>query len=574
MFRLKTIPVLLLAVCLWVPAAQLRAATAAVAMPDKYSAAASREILEAGGNAVDAAITAAFVLAVTFPEAGNIGGGGFLVTHMNGAPAFLDFREKAPGAADRDMYLDEGGNVVQRRSLVGGLAVGVPGTVRGMQEAHARYGSLPWQQLLEPATRLAREGFVVHTKLAGMKADALEHFGPDTNFRAYFEGMDQGVMFKQPELAATLQRLASDPDDFYTGRIARQIVAQMERSGGLITAADLAAYTAPWREPIVAPWRGHEVVSSAPPSSGGIALVQLLAMHDAMSGLFNNVPHNSARYIHLLAEIEKRAFADRAEYLGDPDFGTVPVGELLDPDYLRRRAAETNPEGISRDVRPGLGARDPGRDELVMGRESAQTTHFSVLDGDGNAASLTYTQNWEFGSGLVVQGTGMLLNNQMNDFSAKPGVPNKFGVVGKDMNAIKPGKRMLSSMSPTILLRDGRVVAVVGTPGGSTIFTSVMQALLNFLDFDMTAQEAVSATRFHHQLPATFVIRHDRGREIDPAVMKRLVAMDYTVQPNSWGPLGDVMLIVVDEAGRIDAAADSRGRGLAEVFEVPDKPAP
>lgn len=572
MLRLKPTPLLLLVLCLYLPSVQLQAGTAAVAMPDKYAAAASREILEAGGNAVDAAITAAFTLAVTFPEAGNIGGGGFLVAHMDGEPVFLDFREKAPLAAHRDMYLDDAGEVVSRRSLVGGLAVGVPGTVRGMQAAHQRYGSLPWPRLLAPAIRLAAEGFTVHESLAGMKAEALDHFGPETNFRDYFAKMDPGVVFKQPELAVTLERIADDPEDFYRGRIARQIVAQMQRSGGLITARDLDEYTAVWRAPLLAEWRGHEVVSSAPPSSGGIALVQLLGMHDAAAGLFNGVPHNSARYIHLLAELEKRAFADRAEYLGDPDFAPVPVEALLDPDYIRRRAAEVNPEAVSRDVRPGLESREESDREPAIAHESAQTTHFSILDGDGNAASLTYTQNWEFGSGVVVEGAGFLLNNQMDDFSAKPGVPNAFGVIGRDMNAIAPAKRMLSSMSPTLLLRDDRVAAVVGTPGGSTIFTSVLQSLLNVLDFGMTAQQAVAATRFHHQLPETFVIRYDRGRDIDPGVRQRLVAMGYTVQPNWWGALGDVQIITVNADGAVDAASDPRGRGRAEVFEVAEQP--
>lgn len=570
MFRRQNFPALLCLVCLWLPAGDSQAGNAAVAMPDPYAAAASREILEAGGNAVDAAITAAFTLAVTYPEAGNIGGGGFLVTHMDGEPAFLDFREKAPLAADRDMYLDADGEVVQRRSLVGALAVGVPGTVRGMQAAHERYGSLPWPRLLEPAIRLARDGFVVHESLARMKQDAVAHFGIDANFAAFFADMNAGATFRQPQLAATLARIAADPEDFYRGRIAGQIVEQMQRSGGLVTRRDLAEYSAAWREPLLADWRGHRVVSAAPPSSGGIALVQLLAMHDAAAPLFRDVPHNSARYIHLLAELEKRAFADRAEYLGDPDFSPVPVEALLDPEYLRRRAAEVNPEAVSRDVRPGLEAAEEDPRAPVIAWESNQTTHFSILDGDGNAASLTYTQNWEFGSGVVVAGAGFLLNNQMNDFSAKPGVPNAFGVVGKDMNAIEPGKRMLSSMSPTVLLRGNRVVAVLGTPGGSTIFTSVLQTLLNVLDFGMTAQDAVTATRFHHQLPQTFVIRHDPGREIDPKVAQRLLAMDYTVQPNAWGALGDMQLVTVDAAGNVDAAADPRGRGRAEVFPVPE----
>jgi len=565
-------PSFLLTLCLLGLAPSLHAGTAAIAMPDRYAAAASREVLEDGGNAVDAAITAAFVLAVTFPEAGNIGGGGFMVAQMDGKSAFLDFREKAPLAASRNMYLDANGEVVHRRSLVGGKAIGVPGTVRGMQKAHQRYARLPWRRLLAPAIRLAEEGFVVHPSLAAMKDSAIEHFGSDTNFADYFAGMEAGTTFKQPELAATLRRIATDPGDFYRGQIARQIVAQMARSGGIITPRDLAEYTAPWRKPLLASWRGHEVVVAPPPSSGGIALMQLLGMHDAASELFNGVDHNSATYIHLLAELEKRAFADRAEYLGDPDFAPVPVAALMDQAYLRRRAEGINEEAISENVMPGLGEQD--KQAASSPYESVQTTHFSILDGEGNAVALTYTQNWEFGSGVVVEGAGFLLNNQMNDFSAKPGVPNAFGVVGRDMNAIGPGKRMLSSMSPTVLLRDGKVVTVVGTPGGSTIFTSVLQVLLNVLDFGMTAEDAVSATRFHHQLPAARLIRHDPGRDIAPQVAARLASMGYRLEPNSWGPLGDVMLITVDPGGRVDAAADPRGRGAAQVFSPAAKAAP
>ena len=542
------------------------AGQAAVAMPDRYGAAASREILEAGGNAMDAAIAAAFALAVTFPEAGNIGGGGFLVAVMNGEPVFLDFREKAPLGAHRDMYLDAEGNFVERRSLVGGLAVGVPGTVRGMEEAHKRFGSLPWKQLLEPAIRFASEGFEVHPKLGRMKDDAVEFFGDDNNFARHFSGMSTGTVFKQPLLARTLRRIAADPDDFYTGLIAQQIISQMGASGGLITAADLAQYTALWRDPLLVPWRGHQLVATPPPSSGGIALAQLLTMRDAANQQFAGVEHNSARYVHLLAEIEKRVFADRGDYLGDPDYGDVPVAELTDPEYLRRRAASINAEGISPDVMPGL--EKQGEASLPLAAESVDTTHFSIMDAAGNGVALTYTQNWEFGSGVVVEGAGFLLNNQMDDFSAKVGVPNRFGVIGKDMNAIEPGKRMLSSMSPSVLMRDDRIVAVVGTPGGSTIFTSVYQVLLNLVDFDMEAEEAVAATRFHHQLPAAYKIRYDKGRELDPRMKQSLEDMGYTVEPNWWGPLGDIQLVRVNERGQLEAASDPRSRGLAEVFEV------
>lgn len=531
--------------------------TGAVAMPDRYGVEASVEILKAGGNAIDAAVAASFALAVTYPIAGNIGGGGFLVAHVNGENVFLDFREKAPAAAHRDMYLDEDGEFVQRRSIVGGLAVGVPGTVKGMQVAHERFGVLPWAHVVQPAIRLAREGFVVHPKLAAARDETVEFFAGEVNFARYFAGMNAGSRFKQPELAATFERIARDADDFYTGEIANKIVAQMGRSGGLITAQDLADYTALWREPLMAPWRGHQVLSTPPPSSGGIALTQLLTIRDAASRNFRGVAHNSAKYIHLLSEIEKRVFADRGDYLGDPDFGDVPVAELTDPDYLRKRALELDVEGISAaaEVKPGL--------------ESPDTTHFSIMDGDGNAVSLTYTLNWEFGSGVVAEGTGVILNDEMDDFSAKPGVPNKFGVVGGDMNAIEGGKRMLSSMSPTILLRDGKPVVVVGTPGGSTIFTSVFQVILNLMDYGMSADEAVAATRFHHQLPAARLIRFDGDRTIDSDLRERLERYGYEVQANSWGTLGNVMLIVRNSDGELEAAADNRRWGRDALVELP-----
>ncbi|MEH6609630.1 MAG: gamma-glutamyltransferase [Halioglobus sp.] len=528
------------------------AADAALAMPDQFSADTVEEILLSGGNAVDAAIAAAFSLAVTFPEAGNIGAGGFMMSYMDGEAAFLDFRERAPGAASRDMYLNESGEVVANSTIIGGRSSGVPGTVRGMQAAHQRYGSLPWKRLLQPAIALAEQGFIVHPALAGIIDEAVEYFGEQTNFKRYFGDAGVGQRFVQEELAQTLRRIAADPEDFYQGTIARQIVAQMERNGGIITLKDLSAYQAIWREPLRAPWREYEVLGAPPPSSGGFALVQLLLMRDFAQPLFNDSSHNSARYIHLLAELEKRVFADRAEYLGDPDFVTVPMGKLLAPAYLQARVEAIDPTAISKSesVKPGL--------------ESNQTTHFSILDKQGNAVALTYTLNWEFGSGVVVEDAGFLLNNQMDDFSALPGVANKFGVIGGDFNAIAPSKRMLSSMSPTILLRDDKASLIIGTPGGSTIFTSVFQVILNLYDFEMPLQAAVAATRFHHQLPAATVLRHDQ-RQIPPQTKADLEKMGYVVQPNSWGNLGDIQAIQ-RHSGEIFAVADPRGRGVAKLL--------
>lgn len=525
---------------------------AAIAMPDRYSAEVTGEVLQSGGNAVDAAVAAAFVLAVTYPEAGNIGGGGFATLWIDGDAQFLDFRERAPAAATANMYLDKAGNFLQRQALVGARATGVPGTVHGLATLHRRHGSLPWSDLLQPAISLAHNGFVVHEDLAGYAVESAAYFGKDTNFEAHFAGLTPGAVFRQPMLAKTLARLAEDPNDFYLGETAGLLLAQMRRAGGIISARDLAAYRSTWREPLIGRWRDLTVVSAPPPSSGGVALLQLLTMRDARDELFSGEAHNSPRYLHLLAEAEKRVFADRARYLGDPDFVSVPTEALLRGDYLARRAQEIEPERISAapDVLPGL--------------ESSDTTHFSILDHAGNAVSMTYTLNWEFGCGVVVEGAGFVLNNEMDDFAAKAGVPNKFGVIGSDANAIAPGKRMLSSMTPTLGLRNGRVAFVAGTPGGSTIFTSVFQTLLNVYDFGMSAKDAVSVQRFHHQLPASTLLRHDPW-PVPRDTVSALEAMGYEVQPNSWGAIGDVQLILRTVNG-LQAAADPRGRGVARTL--------
>ncbi|MFT5711442.1 MAG: gamma-glutamyltranspeptidase/glutathione hydrolase [Halioglobus sp.] len=544
---------LLLALSLILPSTLAHAeGTAAVAMPEKHAAQATQRILRSGGNAVDAAITAAFVLAVTLPEAGNIGGGGFMVSHVNGEDAFLDFRERAPGKAHRDMYLDEGGNFVQAQSLIGGRASGIPGTVRGMLSAHQRYGTLPWATLLQPAIDLARDGFIVGPSLAEYAAEKVIEVAGETNFATYFSAMRDGENFKQDELAATLARIAKQPEEFYTGQTARQITAQMARSGGLISRQDLADYKAVWRTPLREQWRDYTIVTAAPPSSGGIALIQLLKMHDYAGVYFQDVRHNSAQYIHLLAEIEKRAFADRAAYLGDPDFVSVPTEKLLDERYLKQRAGEINPLAMS------------ATSTVAAGLESSDTAHFSIVDKHGNAVAITYTLNWEFGSGVVVEGAGFVLNNQMDDFSAKVGVKNKFGVIGNTLNAIAPHKRMLSSMTPTILLKKGEPALIIGTSGGSTIFTSVMQVILNLYDYAMPLQTAVDATRFHHQLPDALLIRHDQ-REISEQTQSKLRKIGYAVEANSWGNLGNIQAIKIDQ-GKIEAASDIRGRGEARLI--------
>ncbi len=526
---------------------------AAVAMPDTFAAQAANEILDAGGNAVDAAVAAGFSLAVTLPEAGNIGGGGFMLIWMDGEASFVDYREKAPYAADRDMFLDSDGNVIEGLSQTGHLSVGVPGTPAGLWEAHQRFGKLPWADVVEPSIRLARDGFEVPVNLGNNISYGLQRFADKTNFADYFATAMAGEVFQQPELAATLERIAAEgPPGFYAGETADLFVAEMQRGGGLITHEDLLAYEALWREPLRTTWRQYDLLTAPPPSSGGFAVIQLLKIKDLLAHEFEGLDHNSPQYVHLVAEIEKRVFADRAEYLGDSDFVDVPIDELLTDEYLAMRAAEININEISDlgDVRPGL--------------ESMDTTHYSIVDHDGNAVSNTYTLNLGFGSGVIVEGAGFLLNDEMDDFSVKPGVPNAFGVVGSTANAIEPGKRMLSSMTPTILLEDGEIELVVGTPGGSTIFTSVFQTIVNIYDFGMTPLEAVGASRFHHQLLPPDEITYSPNVPLPDETISGLTDMGYRPVPHGY-PFGDVQAIRRTEESW-SAGSDPRKRGESRVI--------
>jgi gamma-glutamyltranspeptidase / glutathione hydrolase len=535
------------------PAAETDERTAAVAIPDKYGAQVAEDVLRAGGNAVDAAVAVGFSMAVTFIDAGNIGGGGFMMIYMDGEPAFLDYRETAPLAAHRDMYLDEHGEVIENASLIGAQAAGVPGTVAGLWDAHQRYGSLPWKDLVMPAVALAEDGFLPAQALVHDIHSTKDWFGDATDFYDHFGSISTEQPFRQPELGETLRRIAElGPEDFYRGETARLIVAQMARSRGLITAEDLDRYRAIWREPLRTDWRNFEILAAPPPSSGGFALVQLLKMKDFLAGYFEGVTQNSPQYIHLVAEMEKRVFADRAEYLGDPDYIDNPIERLIADDYIAQRAREVNPDEISQldAVQPGL--------------ESPDTTHYSIVDQWGNAVSNTYTLNWEYGCGVVVEGAGFLLNNEMDDFSVKPGVPNVFGVVGGSANEIQPGKRMLSSMSPTILLQDGEVAMVVGTPGGSTIFTSVFQTIVNVLDYGMSPYEAVSATRFHHQLLPPDLITYSVTRPLPESTISLLGELGYRAEPHPW-EFGDVQ-IVLRKDGSWAPASDPRDRGDSRVI--------
>ncbi len=528
--------------------------SAAVAMPDKFAADIAAQVLRDGGNAIDASVAGAFTLAVTYPEAGNIGGGGFMVIYMNGEPLFLDYREMAPAAASKDMYLDENGDVIKDLSLIGHRAAGVPGTVAGLWAAHERFGLLPWKALLQPAIGLAKDGFMVDPVLAERAADSIRLYAERTNFDDYFGNLHGGQVFKQPQLAATLERIANNGvNGFYYGETADLITAEMLRGKGLITKKDLENYKPVWRAPLIADWRQEQIIASPPPSSGGFAVIQLLKMKDDLADQFADVAHNSIQYIHLIAEIEKRVYADRAEYLGDPDYNDFDVKRLIDDGYLKARATEVDPRKIS-----PLAAARPGL-------ESHQTTHFSVVDFAGNAVANTYTINDWFGSRTVVDGAGFLLNDQMDDFSVKPGVPNMYGVVGYTANEIQPGKRMLSSMSPTILVRDGQVDMVLGAEGGSTIITSVFQTIVNVRDFHMSTKDAVEQSFFHHQLSPVDLITYSPTRPLPADVIAAGSKRGYRIVPNDW-EFGDIQLITRDDQG-LHAASDSRGRGQSIVLK-------
>ncbi|MCQ8888967.1 gamma-glutamyltransferase [Pseudoalteromonas carrageenovora] len=543
--------VFILQLCVFGAAAE-QVTQSAVAMPDSFSADAAKSILEQGGNAVDAAIAAQFVLAVTLPEAGNIGGGGFMLIQKDGQGDFIDYRETAPTAAHRDMYLDEQGNVVANKSIYGIHASGVPGSVAGMWLAHQKHGTLKWEALVQPAVTLAEQGFVVPPKLAQGVSRYIAHLKAkqiEVNFEKYFADVKANKVFKQPELAATLKRIRDNGQDgFYKGETAKIIAKFMLQHGGIINQDDLKDYTAKSRTPIKASWNGYEVLTSPPPSSGGIAILQWLKMFELKKPDMGLV-HNSTQYVHLLSEIGKRVFADRAEYLGDPDFFDVPVNALTDINYLKKRSDDISLTAISttENIKPGL-------------KESEQTTHFSIVDNMGNAVANTTTINLGFGSGVVVEGAGFILNDEMDDFSAKPGVMNVFGAIGGKANEIQPNKRMLSSMTPTILLKDNKVKMVTGSPGGTTIISSVYESILNAVEFDMSAVDVVNSTRFHHQLWPKNVIRTHSG--LTDNVKAELIKMGYTLDERHFGDLH----VIISKEGKLDAASESSGRGKSIVF--------
>ena len=525
-----------------------------VAAPESVASEVGAAILRTGGNAVDAAIAVHFALAVTFPRAGNLGGGGFMLVHTDSGDVAIDYRETAPAAATRDLYLDASGEVIEGLSLDTHRAAGVPGSVAGMWLAHSRFGSLPWPRLLAPAIRIAERGWRIDPRTAATFAQEQR-----SDFRDYFHGT-AGELLVQKELAATLRRIATQgPDGFYRGETARLIVAEMARDGGLITLEDLARYRPVVRVPITGTYRGRRVVSMPPLSSGGVALIELLNLLERFeparlivdSGGYVNPL--SAGYVHLVAELEKRVFADRAEYLGDPDFVPVPVESLISKSYAATRAADISLERRTPPAAIHCGA---------VTHESEQTTHFSIVDRRGNAVANTTTLNDSYGSGIVVRGAGFLLNNEMDDFSAKPGAPNLYGVTGGEANAIAPGKRMLSSMCPTFVYRGDSLWLVLGTPGGPTIFTTVFQVIVNQVDFDLTLADAVAAPRFHHQWPPRATdadpIDFERGHEPDAATRNALETLGYVLRLRD--PIGDVQAIEI-AGGRATGASDPRGIG-------------
>jgi gamma-glutamyltranspeptidase/glutathione hydrolase len=475
------------------------------------------EVLRKGGNAVDAAVAVGFALAVTMPNSGNIGGGGFMILHdgRTGKDTAIDFREMAPAAATRNMYLDDQGNVVPGKSLFTQAAIGVPGTVAGLTYALDHYGTMKRAELVAPAVRLAQNGFPVGETLAGMFVAEREHLGAWDGTRKVFfhDGKPPvtGDVLRNPDLARSLALIGRDgAKAFYDGAIGAAIVAEARAHGGLITAADLKNYKVVERAPVHGNYRGYDIVSMPPPSSGGVHVVQIL-------NILSNFPlrdwgHNSAKSIHVMAEAEKRAYADRSEYLGDPDFVKVPVAGLTSPDYARQLAGLIDMAHAT----PSAQIK-PGRPQPY---ESNQTTQFVVADGNGSVVSVTYTLNTNFGSGIVASGTGILLNNEMDDFSAKPGVPNAYGLVGGDANSVGPMKRPLSSMSPTIVLKDGKPWLATGSPGGARIITTTLQVLVNMIDFGMNPAEAGSAVRFHDQwLPDE--LRIERGLSPDTVALLR-----------------------------------------------------
>ena len=511
-------------------------------------------IMKQGGTAFDAMIATDLALTVCYPNAGNISGGGFAVYRTNGGDiGSLDFREKAPLGASSDMYLDEEGNVIPNKSTLGGLAVGVPGTVAGLVALHEKFGTLPWKTLVQPAIDLARKGYVVTPKqeqsFKSKKDDFIAVNGPETLYAQDFEAGDR---VQNLALAETLERIAKfGKAGFYQGPVADDLVARVQETGGIITHEDLLTYEPVWRDPIQFKYKDLMLYAMGPPSSGGICLGQIMKMIEPYD--VGQYEHNSLQAMQVIVEAERRSYADRSLYLGDPDFVKIPKDSLLDSNYLSKRMRSFTFEKATKssDIAPGT----------IQWEESEETTHYSIVDPQGNAIAVTTTLNGSYGSKVFVEKGGYFLNNEMDDFSSKPGVPNMFGLIGGKANAIAPQKRMLSAMTPTIVEKNGKLAMVVGTPGGSTIITSVLQTILNVYEFDMDVQSAVASPRFHHQwLPDVVVFEPGL---FDPSLIKSLQAKAYDIKEEYSRIIGRVDAIQVSESGEITTGADPRGDDTA-----------
>jgi gamma-glutamyltranspeptidase/glutathione hydrolase len=547
------------------PLTPVHAQHAIVASVHELASRAGVEMMQAGGNAVDAAVASGFALAVVHPQAGNLGGGGFLLLRKaNGEVRFIDFREKAPAAATQNMYLDAQGNVIENASTVGYKSIGVPGSVAGLVYAEKKYGKLPLEKVMAPAIKLARNGFPLAWEDAeDLKDSDLAKFSASRRiFQRDGKYYQPGEILKQPQLARTLERIAKNPDDFYHGAMARELAAAVAKGGGLITAADLANYEVKEREPIRGTYRGYEIISAPPPSSGGIALVEGLNILEGFD--LAKLGNRSAQSIHLIVEAFRRAFYDRAEFLGDPDFAKIPVPQLLDKRYAEawRESIDPNHASASADLkRPSVFnelERVAGFQPLTVS-EPINTTHLSVVDSEGNAVAVTTTLNDSFGSRVTADGLGFLLNDEMDDFTVKQGVPNIHGLIQGPANAIGPAKRPLSAMSPTIVLKDGKLFLVLGSPGGPTIITTVANVLIGVVDFGLDIQESVNAPRVHNQWLPDVIEVEDR---LSPDTMNLLRSKGHKLKVEP--PWGDAECIMVDpKTGERLGASDGRNNGKA-----------
>ena len=511
------------------------------------------DIMKKGGNAFDAMIATDLALAVAYPFAGNLGGGGFMVYRLNdGTTGALNYREKAPLAASRNMYLDDEGNIIKDKSTLGAMAVGIPGTIAGLFEVHKKFGTMPIEQLIQPAINIAIRGVIVTQKQAEQLNNYRNLFSVANNRTIHLDKeWKAGDTIKYPALANTLTRIQKNGrDEFYIGETAELLVDYIKNLGGIITKEDLEKYQAQWRKPIIFDYDDYKIISMSPPSSGGIGLAQILKSIEPYG--IEQYEHNSTEFIQLITEAERRAYADRSYFLGDPDFNNIPVDSLISESYLKERMANFNWRQANR-------SEDITHGNINM-IESNETTHYSIIDPFGNAVSVTTTLNGAYGSKVYVEKAGFFLNNEMDDFSSKPGEPNMFGLIGAEANAIAPEKRMLSSMTPTIVEREGKLKMVLGSPGGSRIITSVLQNIINVLEFDMTMQESVSKPRFHHQwMPDDIKFEPS----FDTLVFSSLRQLGYIIDQSTSPVIGKVDAILVLPDGKLEGGADPRGDDTA-----------